>query len=312
MSRVNNGEFFYIVRPNDTLAGIVGEVFKTQSSSEHGWRLGEMLARNPHMENPDHIRPGMFLSTGIAPNPVCTVQHSPSELMQMEQIWQSVPEDHKIAITENWDLLSALDLPDLGFELGKNSVGSVAKHVGNVASSLIPPAVVVSIVEQDVVQLVEKTFLRVRRDSIQMIQSLQLSVSQQKLLFIEVDVAGFAAHSRKLERYAKHVKYLKYGGYAFTAGDLLYTAKKVNDAWGTPEQDRVIVQSALSKAGSFAGGAVSYLACNAIFGTLSLGSSLFWCGVVASTAGGVGGGMVGEAVSDNLFYGRALSPAPLP
>lgn len=50
--------------------------------------------------------------------------------------------------------------------------------------------------------------------------------------------------------------------------------------------------------GSVAGGAalgakVGYLACNAVFGVPSSGTSLLWCGLVAGTAGSVGGGLGG-------------------
>jgi hypothetical protein len=298
MRSAESFDYFYVVRPGDTLVGIIKSTFFVTSPAFIQQKVAELLRLNPHIENPDLIKPGMFLRLGLNRVSCFRYPSGATDLREMERVYKKTESPVRTIVEQNSDVLNWLtaiagETTDAARELNQSFVASLSKPL---------PTLRVQEITETYAHAMIRMVKEVRSDTVRFSASVSVQVLEKKLIRVDLDFSGVRAYATKLERLTKVARALKYGGWLATAVDLGDKAVDVYKAWNTPKEELTVAKVGASTAsGAIMAGASTYLVCNLLLGLESAGASLFFCSAAVGAPSAFVGGKLGEKAAEKAY-----------
>jgi len=190
-----NHEVFYLVQPGDTLSGIAHKM---------GRNLASVIDLNPHLTDPDLIRPNDIVVLGMASGAAAP---SLDDLQEMQSVLRSASTDTLQLGRKAFDILNYLShLKD-----GTDFINSVGEQTSSFIHAAQPYTVAFRHDEMWSVSTVYREIYEARRDGIALLQSYQLSLTRHPVLILSVSANGFYPYAEQLKRLLRLADKLKLG-----------------------------------------------------------------------------------------------------
>lgn len=297
---------YYIVQPGDNLTKIASKPFDKVLGSSPEQRLKEIIKLNPQIKNPNSISPGQIVLLGSEKGSL-PVQLLESDQHDVARLWNQTDFETKRTIQKNFDVLDWLsELKDGGEFL--NELGKQSRPILETVRSYVVTGEIPAEIWNLSIKL--KRMIRVRRDTVSLLQRLQISVSREPVLIVQYSKNGLYPASQSLKRiidFAEKIKlgkkltYIEIGvegvkvvGTAIKTGSVTETAKQVG-------------RGATKVGFGIAGGKLGTQVCKVSIGRGIAGTIV--CGVSLGV-GVFGGAKVGDLLSNTVFGTAAEGELP--
>lgn len=334
---------FYVLEAGDTVSGVLMKVHGL-SASDVARYLPAVAANNPHLPNLDHVRPGDVLDVELSSHDPALSAHKRGDMEALGREFAALTPDQQRVVCEQPHVVTvALGLmgePAVNFAdaaaytlgqlvqqyadasraYGSALVGNYAAGARGTLATELTNAWTLRQPVSDALDRIPKFLQSVLLEEARKVpapmrfrQGQVLGEVRRLLRLAPRSVGSYQPFSQVLAKYGNVVKNAGRAGAVFSV--LIPTAiaaVKSYDAYGTPAFGHVTAEGVGNVAGGLGGAAVGYLACNAVFGVPSGGTSLFWCGIVAGGAAGLLFSKAGEVTTGWLYDKATGYEAPLP
>lgn len=321
---------FYIVKPGDSVSRIFRRAYGL-SDAEFRRYLVPIAANNPHIKNLDRIRPGQFIDLSLQSNEVM-LNHS-ADLQRAERMYHSLSEYERALIHAQPGLLATIlgfigstsvNVVDAGFMSLENAVrnyaaaverygAELAKSYSSGAYGTLQTALRNRVLDHAPVRdtfskipevIRRQVFANTKRlvTPFNFREATLIKDARRMLRLSPKSLSVYNPFSGALAEYSRVARMAKYGGTVTTW--IIPTAIGISDsiqAYGTDQFGVTVSKSAGNVAGGALGTLAGYAVCNVFFAAPSAGTSLFWCGVVAGSAAGMGMGALGSTVGEFIY-----------
>ncbi len=332
------GQAFLVVEKGDTLWAMVGRTLGVASNTAIANRLKTIVKLNPHIKNPDVIRPGQVIylgsESGMETNPP-----SPFDLCQMESSFMSCNPSQRSLLLNNWEIFAAFAATGRDSFVNRITMtpSSLKSAMGNPAnvevkesafSVLLPYAYKISKtaaktgkealngkfgnflkpspfawaqLEGELIRGLKSQarYLKSADGSLRMIPKNARAFSfGGKVISIVPEAEGFQSFSKAVARGEAFAKHLDRLGKVTKVIDLGLSVKTIHDKWDTKDRDRTIAVETTKTGVGIAWGVAAGATTTYVCGALTLTTGP---GGVACYGGVmVVGGIASSAVGEKI------------
>lgn len=229
-------QFFYVVRPGDTLTKICSEASGTLISGSVPERVTKVVALNPQLKDPNRLMPGDLLRLGTM-NPSLE-EFFDNDFREMQAIWRRANAGTKDIVMKNFDVLGWMSDVKDGLDYMEN-VGWQGKHtleaIPEMSYGVIPG-------EYRQFNAALSRLRVIRGNTIVNLSRVQISIKRVPVFIVTASTDGFYGYAQKLLRMVEWaekvnlgkrllffeigVETVKVGKVAIESGDGLQTAKQ--------------------------------------------------------------------------------------